>query len=130
MKCEGLHCPGCGDHGGGELVALVVIVAIIGAVVHAIWHTIIEAAEIVALVLVSAAGLGLAAGGIYLAVRIRARQLEARARRPVPARAQVIRLGVLPERNAIGAPAPRLTTADESTAYTRVNRPSGQPGNR
>ena len=107
MKCPGLHCDGCRDGGGGALVAVVVVLAIIGAVIHAIWHAIVEAVEVVALVLVSAAGLAVLAGGVYAAVRIRARVLEARARRTIPAPARVVRLGVEPDRQAVDAPRPR-----------------------
>ncbi len=94
MGCRGLHCHGCGDGGGGALIAVLVVLAIIGAIVHAIWHEVVEAVEIVALVLLSAAGLAVLAGGIYLAVRIRARVLDAsRTRRTVPMPARVVRLG-------------------------------------
>ena len=34
-KCPGLHCPSCGD-GGGGIAVLVVVLAVIGAVIHAI----------------------------------------------------------------------------------------------
>jgi hypothetical protein len=43
----GLHCPGCGD-GGGLAALAVVVLAVIGAVLHAIWHTLVEVAEIAA----------------------------------------------------------------------------------
>jgi len=114
-RCPGLHCDGCGDGGGPVLIAVLVVLAIIGAVVHAIWHQLVEAVEIVALVLVSGCGLAVAAGGVYLAMRIRARQLEVRARRTVPARAQVIRLGeppiVIDSTTGQAIEAPRQRTA-------------------
>jgi len=81
--------------GGGRrgLVALVVVLVIAAAVLHAIWHTIVEAAEIVALVVVSAIGAAALGGVAYAALRIRAYVLGQRARRPVPVRAEVIQLG-------------------------------------
>jgi hypothetical protein len=102
---DGAHTHG--SSGGGGLVVVLVVLAVVGAVLHAIWHTLVEVVEIVALVLVSAAGLAVAAGAVYAGVRIRARVLEARDRRTVPARAQVIRLGAEPERPAVEAPRQR-----------------------
>ena len=115
MGCKGLHCDGCGDGGGGALIAVLVVLAIIGAVVHAIWHQLVEAVEIVALVLVSGCGLAVAAGGVYAAVRIRARVLELRARHTVPAPARVVRLGeppiVIDSTTGQAIEAPRQRTA-------------------
>ena len=71
-RCPGLHCPGCDSGGGGGLIALVVVLAVIGAVIHAIWHTIVEVAEIVALTVLSITGLAAVAGIGYVALRIRA----------------------------------------------------------
>ena len=115
MGCKGLHCEGCGGGGGGlAAVAVLVVLAVIGAAVHAIWHQLVEAVEIIGVILLSGCGLALAAGGVYAAVRIRARVLEARARRTVPARARVIQLGAEPPividsttGNAIDAPRQR-----------------------
>lgn len=95
MGCKGLHCEGCGGGhgGGGGLIALVTVLAITGAVLHAIWHTIVEVADIAALVVVSATGAAALGGGAYAVSRIRARILEQRARRPAAVRAEVIPLG-------------------------------------
>jgi biotin transporter BioY len=76
-RCPGLHCPGC-DSGGG-LIALVVVLAVIGAVIHAIWQTIVEVAEIVALTVLSITGLAAVAGIGYVALRIRASIARSRA---------------------------------------------------
>lgn len=76
--CKGLHCPGCGDGGGAGIIALVVLV-VIGATVHAVWHTIVEVAEIAAWTVVGLAGLA-AAAGIAWGVR---RILQEAPRRPV-----------------------------------------------
>ena len=129
MKCSGLHCPGCGDHGGGKLAALVVVLAVVGAIVHAVWRQLVEAVEIVALVLLSAAGLALAAGGVYLGMRIRARQLEARARRTVPAPSRVVvRLGEPPividsaTGQAIEAPRQRPAGWPQPGQWQEINR--------
>ena len=77
-RCPGLHCPGC-DSGGGGLIALVVVLAVIGAVIHAIWHTIVEVAEIVALTVLSITGLAAVAGIGYVALRIQASLARSRA---------------------------------------------------
>jgi hypothetical protein len=84
-KCPGLHCPGCGD--GLGLISLVVALAVIGAVIHAIWRTVVEAAAIAAVTVLGAAGLA-AIGGIgYLVYRVRqTRPRQNRPRRPVTAR--------------------------------------------
>ena len=76
-RCPGLHCPGC-DSGGG-LIALVVVLGVIGAVIHAIWHTIVEVAEIVALTVLSITGLAAVAGIGYVTLRIRASIARSRA---------------------------------------------------
>lgn len=76
-RCPGLHCPGC-DSGGG-LVALVVALAVIGAVIHAIWRTIVEAAEIAALTVLAITGLAAVAGIGYVVLRIRASMARSRA---------------------------------------------------
>jgi hypothetical protein len=105
-RCPGLHCPGCGDGGGGALIAVLVALAVVGAIIHAIWHTLVEAAEIAALTVLSLAGLAAVAGLGYAALRVRARMASPRAQRVIPVRAEVIRLGS-PVRGAIEAPAPR-----------------------
>jgi hypothetical protein len=90
--------------GGGGLVALVVVLAISGAVLHDIWHTIVEAAEIVALVFVSAIGAAVLGGVTYAALRIRAYMLEQRAQRPVQVRAEVVDVFPHPDSAPIAAP--------------------------
>lgn len=70
-KCGGLHCPGCGDGGGLAALAVVIVLAVIGAVLHAIWHTLVEVAEIAAWTVAGFAVLA-AAGGIgYRVTRAR-----------------------------------------------------------
>ena len=96
MKCPGLHCDGCRDGGGPAAVAVLVVLAVIGAAIYHVRRGIETAIEITGLTLLSMAGLALAVMAVYATVRIRARVLEARARRTIPARAQVIRLGEPP----------------------------------
>jgi hypothetical protein len=81
-KCPGLHCPGCGDGDGLGLIALVVALAVIGAIIHAIWRTLVEAVEIAALTVLGAAALAAIAGIAVLVHRAR----QNRPRRPVAAR--------------------------------------------
>ena len=95
-KCSGLHCDGCGGGGGPAAVAVLIVLAVVGAGIYHVRHGIETVIEITGLTLLSVAGLALVTGGAYAAVRIRARVLDARARRTIPARAQVIRLGEPP----------------------------------
>lgn len=60
-------------------MALLTVLAVIGAVVHAIWHTIVEAAEIIALTVLGITGLAAVAGIGYLVLRIRASIARSRA---------------------------------------------------
>jgi hypothetical protein len=93
MSCKGLHCPGCGDGGGAGLAVLAVVAVILGLVLHAIWHTLVEVVEIIALILLSGLGLAAAGGLVYAGLRIRA---SVRARRPravIPARAEAVQPG-------------------------------------
>ena len=81
-----------------------VVLAISVAVLHAIWHAIVEAAEIAALVVVSAIGAAALAGVTYAALRIRAYVLEQRARRPISVRAEVVDVFPHPDSAPIAAP--------------------------
>ena len=107
--------------GGGGLVALVVVLAISVAVLHAIWHAIVEAAEIAALVVVSAIGAAALAGVTYAALRIRAYVLEQRARRPISVRAEVVDVFPHPDSAPIAAP-----RALESARRAPAPRPAGR----
>jgi hypothetical protein len=79
MRCNGLHCPGCG-HGGGSwlaalIVAIVIIVAIIGRPVAQaaddVIHVAAEVLKIAAIVLASAAGAAVLGGLAILGTRVR-----------------------------------------------------------
>ena len=98
-----------GGGGAAGLIALAVVLCIAAAVLHAIWHTIVEAAEITALAVISALGLAAVAGIACVALRARRHVLGQRGRQPIPVRAEVIRLGAGPEvpeadRPALAAP--------------------------
>jgi hypothetical protein len=97
MKCPGLHCKGCGDHGGGAFVVLVVIALALAAALDrpidraasAVLRVVVNVVEIAAIALVSLAGLCLVAGGVLVGARVR-RFVLARRRRadhlgPAPA---------------------------------------------
>ena len=94
-----------GGLGGAGLIALVVVLAIAAAVLHAIWRTIVEAAEIAAVTVIAVIAAAVLAGAGYAALRIRRRVLEQRARRPVPVRAEVVQLGAEVVRAADRQPA-------------------------
>ena len=72
FKCPGLHCPGCGDGDGWAVTALIVALAVIVAVLRAIWHTLVEIAEIAAWTVLGIAGVAAAAAIGYAALRVRA----------------------------------------------------------
>lgn len=110
MKCPGLHCDGCRDGGGPAAVAVLVVLAVLGAAIYHVRRGIETAIEITGLTLLSLAGLVLLTGGVCATVRIRARVLEARARRTIPARAQVIQLGEPPIVTGHAIEAPRQRT--------------------
>jgi hypothetical protein len=71
MSGYGFHWTQCRGGGGGGLVALAVVLVAAAAVLHAIWHTLVEVAEIAALTVVSVAGLAAVAGIGLLAHRAR-----------------------------------------------------------
>jgi hypothetical protein len=102
---DGAHTHG--SSGGGGLAVALIALAILAAVLHAIWRQLVEVVEITGLVILGMLGLALGAGAVYAGVRIRARVLEVRARRAIPARAQVIQLGRPAERPAVEAPRQR-----------------------
>jgi hypothetical protein len=128
-KCPGLHCPGCGDGGGGLAVVLVVL-AVIAAAGYHVRHGIETGLEIVMWSIVGAAGLAVAGGLVYAGLRIRA---SVRARQPrtvIPARAEIVQLRAeLFDPPAIEAPRPRAASWplpgqwDEINPSTERSRP-------
>jgi hypothetical protein len=118
-RCPGLHCQGCGKHGGGVgVVALVVVLAIAAAVVRAAWHAIVGALEIAAYTAASIAAVPMVAAAVYAVVRVRRRILEVRAGRISPRVRAVITdvkagrpvsIPAGPARPALEAPGPRLS---------------------
>jgi hypothetical protein len=86
-KCSGLHCPGCGDGGGGIAVVLVVLAVIIAAIARPVAHAAgdvlrvaAEVLEVTAITAASIAGLavlGAAAYGARRAWRWHARNRQA-----------------------------------------------------
>jgi hypothetical protein len=76
-KCGGLHCPGCGDGGGGGLLAgvfaLVVVAVVVRAALSAVaaaFRAIVPALEIAAYTLVSILGLAAVSGVVYGGYRV------------------------------------------------------------
>ena len=111
MSCKGLHCPGCGDGGGGLAVVGLIALAVVAAVVYHFRHIIELVLEVIFWTIVGGLAVTAAGGLVYAGLRIRA---SVRARQPravIPARAEVVRLGV--ERTgvpAIEAPRPRAAS--------------------
>jgi hypothetical protein len=86
-RCSGLHCGGCGQHGGGggaRVIALVVAAVVAAAVLRAVWAALVGVLEIAAYVVLSLAAAAVTAGAVYAAVRIRAAVLARRDRRISP----------------------------------------------
>lgn len=89
-RCGGLHCPGCGNGGGGGLIAgviaLVVVAAVIRAALGAVaaaFRAIVPALEIAALTLVSLAGLAAVSGAVYGGYRVNRALRRRAAARPL-----------------------------------------------
>jgi hypothetical protein len=111
-KCRGLHCPGCGDGGGGVTALVLIVLLVIGAVIarpaaHAagsVLRVTVEVLEITGIILASAAGAATLAGVAVLATRAR-RSIASR--EPAPYRVISVRSAVapLPQRAEIAAPA-------------------------
>jgi hypothetical protein len=110
---------------------------VVGAVLHAIWHTLVEIAEIATLTVLGVAGLAAAAGIVHVVLRVRELAASSRAQRVIPARAEIIRLGS-PGRDAIEAPYPRPAISRSQTGRaarypshgTAASRQSRPPGGR
>ncbi len=100
MSCKGLHCPGCGDSGGG--LAAVVAVVVLGALITqpviaaaaAVLRVAVDVIEVAAIAAVSAAGLAVIAGAVIIGRRVQRRHamLDARAD-PVQVASWTIRPG-------------------------------------
>jgi hypothetical protein len=98
-KCGGLHCPGCGDGGGGGLIAgvigLVVVVVVIRAVLGAVaaaFLAIVPALEIIGYTLASIVGLAAVSGAVYGGYRLHRAYRRRAALRPV----RVVSVRVVP----------------------------------
>jgi hypothetical protein len=114
MKCSGLHCPGCGHHGGNAgigagAVIVLIVVAVIAANRRAIGHAASVAVHVLEVAAEVAAGLAVAIGvtAFVLVIRHRAaRRATAgagRERAQIPASVRV--LGT-PRRAPAELPAP------------------------
>lgn len=89
-KCGGLHCPGCGDHGGGGLIAgvigLVVVVVVIRAALSAIaaaFDAMVPALEVIGDTLASIVGLAAVSGLTYGGYRVNRALRRRAAARPL-----------------------------------------------
>jgi hypothetical protein len=127
-RCPGLHCEGCGDHGGVALVAAVAVLAVTGAAIHAAWHAIMAALEIAVYAVCAAVALAAICGIGCAALSIRGRMASSRARPVISAPATVIRLGGAPKRHAVEAPCeihPYGLTPDQLAAIVRHHTTEG-----
>jgi hypothetical protein len=76
VSCKGLHCPGCGNGGGGILAAIVAVVIIGALIARPVEHAADVALHVLEIAAYCAAGLAAAAAlgaGAWLAVRWRRR---------------------------------------------------------
>jgi hypothetical protein len=83
-NCGGLHCPGCGKHGGAGLIVLLVVLAVVCSAVRAAWHSIVTGVEIFAYTVLGIAAAVAIAAAAYAGWRIRAYVLASRAQPPSP----------------------------------------------
>jgi hypothetical protein len=108
-RCPGLHCPGCGDGGGGALIAVLIALAVTGAIIRAIWHTLVEVAEITAFTVLGAAALAAAAGLVYVALKVRE---ATRARHDRPIAFRVVSVAAEASPRALGSSQPRTAAIE------------------
>src|SRR5262245_19958125 len=125
MKCSGLHCPGCGHHGGkpgagaGAVLALVIL-AVIAAHRRTIGHAASVAVDILEVAAEITAGLAVAAGitAAVLVTRRRAARRSAvnaaRERAEIPPSVRVLGL---PRRALAELPAPGPSGASALAAH-------------
>jgi len=114
MKCSGLHCPGCGHHGGnagigaGAVIVLIVL-AVIAANRCAIGHAASVALHVLAVAAEVAAGLAVAIGVTASVLVIRHRAVRRATASAVRERAEIpasVRVPGLPRRAPAELPAP------------------------
>jgi type VI protein secretion system component VasK len=79
MSCKGLHCPGCGDSGGGGVLALVAIVIVGAVIARPVVHAADELLHLMLIIAATTAGLVLLSIGAWGAWRIRRHVTELRA---------------------------------------------------
>ena len=68
MRCNGLHCEGCG-HGGGAAGAVIALLVIIALALRKAWPAIVSAVEIAAWTVAGVTGAAIVITGGVLAVR-------------------------------------------------------------
>jgi MYXO-CTERM domain-containing protein len=114
MKCSGLHCPGCGHHGGkrgagaGAVLALVVL-AVIAAHRRTIGHAASQAMRVLEVAAEVTAGLAVAAGITAAVLVTRRRAARRSAVSAARGRAEIppsVRILGLPRRALAELPAP------------------------
>lgn len=122
------HCPKPGGSGAALLVVLAVVV--IAAIARPVVHAAIDVLEVAAIVLGSAAALGILGGVAYVAWRVR--RWQARNRQAISRHAPAAQALSGPHRRAIEAPRPRphtLSTSEaraaDNTSDTRSHRHPG-----
>jgi MYXO-CTERM domain-containing protein len=140
MKCSGLHCPGCGHHGGkpgagaGAVLALVVL-AVIAAHRRTIGHAASVAVHVLEVAAEVAAGLAVAAGITAAVLIIRRRAVRrsamgaARERAEIPPSVRVLGLprrapAELPAAGPAGASALAAHHAEQDASPVAVPAPA------
>lgn len=125
MKCNGLHCPGCG-HGGAAAGAVIALVVIIALALRKAWPAIVSAVEIAAWTVAGLTGTALVVTGGVLTVRVLRRARPAAAYRRGPVVIEGTRLyPPLPPtgRPALGAPDARPAGAWPLPGWWQEIRP-------
>ena len=69
MKCNGLHCEGCGHGGGGAAGAVIALLVIIALALRKAWPAIVSAVEIAAWTVAGVTGAAIVITGMVLTVR-------------------------------------------------------------
>jgi hypothetical protein len=99
MSGYGYHWTPC-HRGGGGLAAVVVGLVVVGAVIHAIWRPLVQAAEIAGLVVLGAAALAAVAGIVWVVLLVREHAAVRRTRQDRPGRPVTARVVIRQAPNA------------------------------
>jgi len=126
VGCKGLHCPGCGQGGGGPAALLVVLgVVLVAAIARPVVHAAEVVLEVTLITVSSVAGLAVLGGAAYGAARLHHWQARNRQTIPRPYPYRAARAS-----GAFSAAAPRDRGPAAAPGRTAVRSPRHHPHRR